>query len=486
MNPGPMLTNYGSGLNAALETLNKTSSYVISVSKIIDELIERHVGSTVVHGLRPFPRYSFKLWHSFLIKDSLGYDVYRTLINYFPVIFPELGVIRAIRFSGNVGRLDERDSFKFEKLQRCREDATQIAEELLGSFVTFGKIESENLSNLQLCISAFLGLIRPYAITFRRNISAVIPSPLSMFAYHYVSNGSDVRAWASPSAVLVHLYSRSMEVKKLNISEEWIRVAIIKGNLISCTPISSNFHFSEIGPFPIAIPLDQKFGDFTHLFYSLKNNDLIAYFSGIFIFNDRDHPYLLSYPFNLNRGYFLVYSELSIPFDVEIAAVVGEPWRVNLDGKRRREIYPALCCDVKSFERARSGFLSEIQRIVHRSRAENLLQSQTIDVFSSPLEEFFYLRESFKYYLSPPLITMATLDNIPTDKIFKSIWNIIDIISKAEGKNINIDFELITMFEKDQTLRKIYCKLRDYSYVWARAFSMNLNLATKFALGYIM
>lgn len=185
-------------------------------------------------------------------------------------------------------------------------------------------------------------------------------------------------------------------------------------------------------------------------------------------------------------GYFLALSELPIPLDTEIAAVTGEPWKIDISGGgMERAIYPWIASEIKLFDKVKEIFIGKIRNIRNNFDANDLLQNQTFGSFLTSLKEFFLSDEYFKYYLSPPLMSMAILDNIPSYKVYDAIRNIVAAIHQASLSGIIADFELVSLREKDEIFKKIIM-LRKHTEVWSKAFHIHKELGKKFNLGFII
>ncbi|MEM2293789.1 MAG: hypothetical protein QXY49_03550 [Thermofilaceae archaeon] len=457
------------------------SDNVLSALKNIDELVEKRVGEgSVCRALRPFPRFSTIVSIERIVRDKLGYDVRVTVYDFIPVIISELGIVRSIRFSGDTSRLDSRSSFTLEKLKRCKGENARVADELHGSFITYGKIENTNLSSLQLYVGSLMGLIRPYAKILAKNVSAIIPSPLSLFAFKCY--GSTEQVWLSPSTVTVHLSSNDVVTRKLYILGKRIEGVVTNGYFISCKPSIESLSFAQVGPFPIIFPLSRDFlDDVISTIDALKNHDIVAHLAGTFVF--KGNPFLLSGSMSADQGYFLALSELPIPLDVEIISMIGEPWNIDLGGRYDKRIYPAIKGDVDFFNRVKGRFLREIYRLKTDYKAEDFLQNQTVGAFLLSLNTFFNKGEVFKYYLSPSLITITILDNIHAGSIYRSLYEVIRVLNIREKVS---DWELISLIDRDEILKKIIREIGTHTRVWAEAYTMHEELAKKFNLGFVM
>lgn len=477
-----MLPDNGKEAKRPHRKLEEVSENVVSALKSIDESIEQRLGSQPnCRALQPIPHFSSVLLVDYTIRDRLGSDIRFAAYDYVPVLISELGVVRSIRFSGKTENIYFRNSFKIERLKRFKGESARIAEEVPGTFVTLGKIEFTNLSDLQLYVGALMGLIRPYAKILAKDSFAIIPSPLSLCAFRYLYGGAFEHVWLSPSTVTVRLSSESARVTKMNILGKWIEAVVTEGHMISCKTDAFNVSLLEVGPFPIVLPLSQDFlSDIHPLISSLKYKDLIVYLAGIFVF--KGAPYMRDIRTASEDGYFLALSELPIPLDVEIAAVTGEPWKIEMKGSRERSIFPSLKSEKDLFDTTRKEFLNKIRKIRINFKANDLLQSQTIGGSLSSLNEFFISYEYFIYYLSPPLITTVILDNISTSEIYEIIMNIIWAIHKARS---NTDLELVLLSRNNKIFKKII-DLRTHTEVWSRAYSIHRSLAEKFNLGYVM
>lgn len=483
-----MPSHSGSATAKPRDILGVISNAVIQALRSIDEMVEQRLGSQPnCRALLPIPRFSSVLLVDYVTKDKLGYDVHFTSYDYIPVLISELGIVRSIRFSGKTSNDFLKNSLLLEKLKRCKGEDAKIVEEVPGTFITFGKMESINLSHLQLYIGVLMGLIRPYAKILSKDSFAIIPSPLSLCAFRYLHGGSLEHVWLSPSTVTVHLTSNSTRVTKMNILGKWIRVVVAEGHMISCKtdPNLAQVSLRDVGPFPIVLPLCSDFlSDIQPLIESLNCKDLIACLAGIFVF--KETPYMLDTRTSSHSGYFLALSELPIPLDIEIAALTGEPWKVDISGRwRERAIFPGIISEMELFEKTKKVLLNKIRKIRDHYGAIDLLMSQTIGSFLSTIDEFFYSNEYFMYCLSPPLITTVILDNIPAYKIYETILNVFLAIHRARLSGFDTDFELISLCGKDEILRKII-KLRTHTEVWSKAYRIHNELMKKFNLGLIV
>ncbi|MEM0093317.1 MAG: hypothetical protein QW753_02980 [Thermofilum sp.] len=474
----------GDGSSKWQEKLEEISREILSALRKIDENIEKHTINHELHGLQPIPRFSTVLYYESLAKDKMGYDLRYTKYDYFPVLLSDLGIVRSIRFSGKVDKIDIDNSFIVKKMNKSREDGRRIAERLSGVFITYGKIKNMNLSTLQMFAGAVMGLLRPYAKILQPNVHAVVPSPLSLSAYEYRAGENLRRVWLSPSSVTVHLSRGIAEKRENQVLGRKIRYAIAEGYMVSGKPRGGGASYVKVGPFPVVFPLSEDFReDLIHIVDKLRKHDVIAHLVGIFVFEGE--PYLLSGQGQPARGYFLSLSEFPIPLDVEIIAMVGEPWELDLGGKPfRRKLYPALCVyGKKIFESARRDFLKTLRSIRMSSGAEDLIESQVIGSSLALFDEFFWDIEDMKCYLSPPLITMALMESIPVEKIYESVFKAIGQIRLMQ--NLAEDLRIYSVSREDDVFRKVFEK-RKLMDVWAEAYRVHVKIAKDLGLGYVM
>ncbi|MEM3974768.1 MAG: hypothetical protein QW320_10410, partial [Ignisphaera sp.] len=112
----------GDGSSKWQEKLEEISREILSALRKIDENIEKHTINHELHGLQPIPRFSTVLYYESLAKDKMGYDLRYTKYDYFPVLLSDLGIVRSIRFSGKVDKIDIDNSFIVKKMNKSRED----------------------------------------------------------------------------------------------------------------------------------------------------------------------------------------------------------------------------------------------------------------------------------------------------------------------------------------------------------------------------
>ncbi|MEZ0345656.1 MAG: hypothetical protein ABWK01_03820 [Infirmifilum sp.] len=423
-----------------------------------------------------------------LVRDRLGLTVRRARYDYYIVLLTDLGVIRSIRFSGDVKALSADSSFVVEKLERSRGRDSPLGKELLGSFITYGKVRNEELLNMQAMIGSELGLIRPVS-ELMAGKAAIFPSPLSLMAF---TEAEDARIkLLSPATVTVMLNMSKLKPTRLKAFGRISAKYAAPGNLISCKPFHDRLNCTAVGPFQVALYCEEDLCPLQDILGSMRRDYVMAHVAGFFIFPN-ERPYLMQ---GRGDGFFLAFEEATFLPEAEVMSMVGEPLEINLGsgGKQKRSIYPSLVADRKTFEIALNELWYALSKISREYQPVNLLETKTLfdeSTFRETYLEMFDRGDSkLISCLSPPLITeLLEHKDLRADDLKKAIRELSVEFSQTTGDEafLHPDLRLHEEFSKNPLIKKIYESKRFHTRAWVKIFSNVKQIHKNLGLGYII
>jgi hypothetical protein len=182
-------------LNDIKAIVNTLFRYICKLDKEFESYVKPQ---KPVYGIHVMPGIALLLTHSVQIIKRFKAEFHIREYDHYILLFPDFLSVRAIRFCGERKSLDRNSSFLIAKLLKQKK-GSQIGEELIGSFITEGKIENINASTLHILSILSLALIRPYL-----KYNTIIPSPLSFITHEIIEKGTFRKVYLSPSPVLVN------------------------------------------------------------------------------------------------------------------------------------------------------------------------------------------------------------------------------------------------------------------------------------------
>jgi hypothetical protein len=357
-------------------------SSLLNYVKELDEEYERYASrQKPLLGLQIVPGFVLLLKHKALSVKGLVIKEYVSHYDHFILMFPELLSVRAVRFSGETGKVGGDMSLLLEKLQRGREKSGL---ELEGSFVTMGKLSNVDASSLQVVMPLLLALIRPFS-----KEGSIFPSPLSLIAHELL--GELGKVYLSPCSLTVVLGKFK---KKENFPVLGNR---LEGFLAYSKALTYKDSLNKVDLVPLKVFIPRNFSE------GLSEGSIV-HLLGILVFEEGS-PVLESQ----RRGYFLAVQEMPFLPEVEAMAIKGESRCILISAQRKVYEYcyaiESSAEKVNAFIHAISGKISELRR----RGAYLAVDELTLGSASREFIEEFTKREGNTYkLLAPPIMALAT------------------------------------------------------------------------------
>jgi len=368
-------------------------SSLLNYVKELDEEYERYVSQQKpLLGLQIVPGFVLLLKHKALSVKGFSIKEYVSHYDHFILMFPELFSIRAVRFSGKIGKVSGNMSLLLEKLQRRREKSRL---ELEGSFVTMGKLSNVDASTLQVVMPLLLALIRPFS-----KECSIFPSPLSLIAHKLL--GGLGKVYLSPCSLTVVL--GKFKKKKFPVLGNRLEGFFVYSKALT---YKDSLNEVDLVPLKVFIPRNLSEG---------LSEGSIVHFLGILVFEEGS-PVLEPQ----RRGYFLAIQEMPFLPEVEAMAINGGPKCTLISAQRKTYCYAIETSveKVNAFVRAISSKISELRG----QGAYLAVDELTLGSASREFIEKFIEREDSTYrLLAPPIMALVTES--------KSVKNTLDEVSK--------------------------------------------------------
>jgi hypothetical protein len=369
-------------------------SSLLNYVKELDEEYERYASrQKPLLGLQIVPGFVLLLKHKALSVKGLVIKEYVSHYDHFILMFPELLSVRAVRFSGETGKVGGNMSLLLEKLQRGREKSGL---ELEGSFVTMGKLSNVDASSLQVVMPLLLALIRPFS-----KEGSIFPSPLSLIAHELL--GGLGKVYLSPCSLTVVLGKFK---KKENFPVLGNR---LEGFLAYSKALTYKDSLNKVDLVPLKVFIPRNLSE------GLSEGSIV-HFLGILVFEEGS-PVLEPQ----RRGYFLAIQEMPFLPEVEAMAINGGPKCILISAQRKTYCYAIETSveKVNALVRAISSKISELRG----QGAYLAVDELTLGSASREFIEKFIEREDSTYrLLAPPIMALVTES--------KSVKNALDEVSK--------------------------------------------------------
>lgn len=422
-------------------------------------------------GLHVFPGIVLLLKHYALSIQRYKVEEFVSKYDHFILVFPDFLSIRAVRFSGEKKKLDIDSSFWIEKLSRKKGERSKIGEELLGSFITQGKIE--NVTNLftflQILSPLLLALIRPLS----KDNLFIIPSPLSFITHEIAEFHSPRKVFLSPCTMTVIL--KSAKYREIPVLGKRLK-GIFSDNATALAFDASNENIKEIN-LNVFLPLeefsDQNFSCYRDHLKAGKR--VITHLLGILILEEM--PILEG-----AHGYFMALQELDAHFDIQALAICGNVCDFKLKFPSKCYYY-SIKCEKQKVEKFKELVLGKILSIKRKlgsvySTLENpKIGGVLLKEFSS---KCFLGRDHHIKLLAPSLLPMLITNTDMYENIERLLERLREITSMSEEINAFSEFRKLL---EDKIYGKILAKLDSG---WNKSLSNQQSFVKKWNLSYII
>jgi len=450
-------------IDTVSEAAYKAACKSLEAARYINEKLEKFTPQRY-HGISILPGRVPVLIYVTLSRDGLGgYTVRASKYDYYIVLLSELGIARAIRFSGRIDKLDVDKSFVIEKIKIEKSEKSKIGDLLQGVFITHGMIESANLAAFQMRISILMSFAKPYAL-LADGCAAIVPSPLSLCTYEepYVEGGARI-LYLSPAIVMTILQSDAIK-KKTRIFGKEITTYLFKGYML-CFDKSN---LRKIGPFRVVLAEGLSADE---SLMEDRNANRLECFTGVFVFHG-SRPFILSGEGGDDGGFFLIYSRAGFALDSQIIAAIGNIFKVKLCrldkpiSDKLQLIYPFIYADMQSVK----NIYTKLSGLLRRS-------SLTIEMTISDDAQrgFIYEDESSGnlYHFTPPYVTASILREIRSGPgtLLASVKELEAQMEDGVGRYL-----AIKRIREAPELKAIV-EWGRYSSLWAEAYSLHRRLA---------
>jgi hypothetical protein len=460
---------------ALLSDIGAIVKDLLTYANELDKKFEREVTSErPVYGLHVMPGIVLLLKHHALMIKRYTAKEFLTNYDHFMLVFPELLSIRAIRFSGKE-RLDASSSFLVSKLSRQKGESSKIGRNLIGSFITEGKLENIDETALQLLSPVLLELIRPFLKT-----NLIFPSPLSLMTHEIFVGNFSKRLFLSPCALTVILKGKNFKyVKRFQALGEMLEGLLINDGIVLAFDTSQER--LEEGSLKVFLPLggfaDERFKLYQE--YLKAGRSIITHLLGILVFEEKV-PILKPN----TQGYFLALQEMPIYLDVEALAVYGELYGFTFKFthlSRTSQKYCAIRCRKDQVERFTQAVQRKISSLSRELNAHITFEELKIgDVTKEKLLSEYLISENHHIkLLAPPLLVPAITKGLES----KVLQEILNTLQKAASCT-KIEASLIFMKLNEKPWTRAL--LAEMSGAWKDSFNYQRDLATKHKLAYII
>lgn len=439
----------------------------------LDNLFQKEVSDDrPVYGLHIIPGIVLLLKHQALIITRYSAKELFSTYDHYLLILPELLSIRAIRFTGKE-KLDGNKSFRIKKLMKQKGEKSRIAEELIGSFITYGMLENINLAKLQLFSTLWLSLMRPL---LKQNV--VLPSPLSLIAHEYKTEKKKI--YLSPCTLTLVLNNKNFDFKKdFQVIGEYLKGLFIKNNIALAFDKQTN-KLQKIGYLKVFLPLEE-FADnnFNEYYNYLKSGQpIITNLLGMLIFEE-DLPFIAQN----TRGFFLALQETSFYPEIQAFALYGEPSVLNfrISGRIIQKYY-AIRCMKDNIIKFKQTIREEIFLLSRKLDAYNILEKISFDeaIKEGILSEYLLIENNYIEMLSSCLMVQALVKEFGSEGLLKALNVLRNISSSSE---IDASLKLLRLKKEKSYIYEIFCNMNN---TWKQAFDIQQTFAKKWNLAYII
>jgi len=458
-------------LNDIKAIVNTLFRYICELDKEFESYVKPQ---KPVYGIHVMPGIALLLTHSVQIIKRFKAEFHIREYDHYILLFPDFLSVRAIRFCGERKSLDRNSSFLIAKLLKQKK-GSQIGEELIGSFITEGKIENINASTLHILSILSLALIRPYL-----KYNTIIPSPLSFITHEIIEKGAFRKVYLSPSTITVIL--KDLKYRKFPVLGRILQ-GLFTDNAIAIAFDDLHGCFRKCN-LKIFLPLIEGINDEDFKLYQeyiRGGGTVISHLLGLFVFEE-EQPFLRSD----TSGYFLAIQEIPFNVDIEALAIYGElqGFEFLSSSSRKYIYYYAVRSERKRVENFKDNIMKEIEVLEKKFNAYiSFNKPQLIDFFKRLLPPgCLTSNEQYIELLAPPLIALMIMQNVKIEEI-------LDIVSKLQKiktlKEPDIKLELAKL---SLTGRALDQKILDLMMkgVWIKAFSYQRELAKEWSLAYII
>ncbi|MCC6064537.1 MAG: hypothetical protein LM576_01010 [Thermofilum sp.] len=444
-------------------------SDLLNCVRALDAEYERYVSpQTPVLGLQiilGFPLLSPLLLKHFALRiERFSVREYVTQYDHFILAFPELLSIRAVRFSGEIGKVSEYSSLLLERFQRKREKGKL---ELEGSFITMGRLSNVDASLLQMLIPLFLALIRPLS-----KDGSIFPSPLSFIA-HELSEGGQRKVYLSPCSLTAILEKEKVECKE--------RFPVLgnrfSGFLVYGKALTYKSSSGEIGEtsLKVFVPIHE---DFDERFKEYPRGTRIAHLLGMFVFEE-GLPVLKPQ----RRGYFLALQEIPFLPEVEAMAIHGEP--LYLAVRTPQKVYE-YCYAIESSAEKVDAFVRSVNDKISKFRrrgAYSAVEELTLGSLSKEVRDLFKREGGVYKLVAPPLLALA-VERASVKDALNEVSKILGELQKlASLGDREAYLKLLLELRKSPLARRVLNVLRS---PWKKSFEIQKEYAMQHNLEYLI
>lgn len=437
----------------------------------LDNLFEQKVSySDPALGLQVFPGVTLTLEYLFIRHPD---EKFNAEYDHFIVLLPDFLAIRGIRYSGQ-RTLSSTASFIIYELLRQKRGAS-IGEELLGSFVTKGKVQNIALIDHQIAISPLLALIRPL---FKDRF--IVPSPLSYITHTILLKGVQHKKYfLSPFTLMIILrelkFKKEFRVLGTTLSGFFTKNA----SVLIYDPLNEVLRETSIPVFLIK-GLDRAFDEY---YESLKMRKVIVtQLLGMFIFgNGLPIAYTGATTYNC---LFIAFSRSYPYIELEALAIYGKPQSlVPSTTSSRQCYYYNLCAEIEHVEKFVNSVETRVLNIEHHMwKSDTSILSQEVEDFIKKklLPQIIIEDDSKICMLAPPLISLLLSSNISGNNMWSYLKRLKD--TALQGKLL---FYLeIVKLKQEKTWRSL--ALRKIGSPWNRALQAQQEYVKKHKLWYIV
>jgi len=307
-----------------MNCIDNISQEILATTRQIDDIISEKFSSTTDLYVSPF--IEELLLESELVYVDFKSKVPKIFLNPYDVYITSilgLSLIRGIRTKFECYNLARR-LFKVKKLQKQKSHA-KIYHEMLGTFITFGKVEEVDFSGNALLLSLlrYYNNMRAkpfiyfedryeYKQRMKWHWNYLLPTPLSFLSIKTVEGNYGI----TPTNFIMMIdLSRKKLVEKTVLGEN-LRGASTIGYVLAVNP--NDYQVKYFGPFPVFIP-DIKLTETT----ILDLEDIVfGYFKGLLVFYNPEQP-VITNNLHKNTGEIILFSSWPFSLDIYLLSTMG-------------------------------------------------------------------------------------------------------------------------------------------------------------------
>jgi hypothetical protein len=468
-----MRRSTSSPANASVDISALVNDIVSSVKKL-DEILEYQASDEdPIIGLQVFPGVTLTLDYLLIKHRSNISSVEYTC---FILLLLEVLAIRGVRYSGQ-GTLSASSSFIIHELLRQYKGA-QIADELLGSFITKGKVQNKTLVEHQTLTHLFLALIRP----FYKN-GFIIPSPLSYITYAIITKNGQYRKYILSPATVIAIIKELKFVKNYNVLGTPLTGFLSNNASILVYDPYSN----EIREITIPILLLKNtcptFDDYFNYLKTGTSNAIITNLLGMFIFG-KSLP-IANVKTDTRDVLFLAFSESCPYIEFEAFAIFSSVQQsfLAMNLSKRRHHY-GLCIPhnyVQEFVATVSRKFHNIIQALQKVQSASILEQHIESNIKRKIQSEFIIQENDNICIpAPPLIPLSLTTHIT----IKDMWTELKRLHYLSIHNkFMFELEIIKIRQEESWRRQMLSKIKK---PWGIALQIQSEYAKKHQLWYII